>query len=346
MIATPETQLRVARADDDETLWDEYVRATPGSSFAHLSGWREIVEGVLGREYMPLVAVTPDGDWRGVLPLVRIRAPLLGNSIISMPYLNYGGPIGTPPAQRVLVEAAVAGAQRARARMLQVRCRAPLLPAPAAPARKVLVLLDLPQSPDTLWRGFPSKLRSQIRRPMKEGMQFRTGGDELDAFYTVFARNMRDLGTPVYPRRFFERIAATFPQFVIGTVYLNGRAVAAGAGFVWRDEFEITWASCIRDYNPLAPNMLLYWGFIEEMIRRGVRVFNFGRSTPGGSTHRFKLQWGGRDVALPWLEWNARRTTPAARPRAAVLASTVWQRLPLSLANMIGPHLASRLPWW
>jgi serine/alanine adding enzyme len=341
--------LRIARADadGDDAHWDEFIRRAADSTFCHQSGWRHIVEEVLGREYLPLVAVTADGEWHGVLPLVRIRAPFLGHSLISLPFLNYGGPLGTPAAQSVLIEAAVREVLRSRARVLQIRSRQPLPAiAPAGP-RKDMVVLALPDSADALWAGFPAKLRSQIRRPQKEGMEFRSGPGQLLPFYDIFARNMRDLGTPVYSRRFFEAIAATFPEFVCGAVYLRDEPVAAGAGFIWRDEFEMTWASCIRQYNPLAPNMLLYWSFMEHMIGRGVHTFNFGRSTPGASTHRFKVQWGGTFVPLSWVEWAPGRRDGSSSPSSAArLASSAWRRLPLPVANRLGPPLANRLPWW
>lgn len=353
MTTTTQEQLRVARADaaGDEARWEAFVRAAPDASFCHLAGWGRIIEDVLGREYIPLVAVTPDGEWRGVMPLVRVRSRLLSHALISMPYLNYGGPIGTPAAQHRLLEAAVREAAASRAGSLQVRCRTAVVEPTDGATRKVMVLLDLPRDPDELWNGFPAKLRSQIRRPMKEGMVFRAGPDQLDAFYRIFARNMRDLGTPVYARRFFEAMAATFPELAFGAVYHRGEPLCAGAGFVWRGEFEMTWASCIRDYNRLAPNMLLYWSFMRAMIERGVDVFNFGRSTPGAGTHRFKQQWGGRDVPLPWIDWSPRHGTGAVAGGAgpslmARVASTAWRRLPLGVANRLGPPLASRLPWW
>jgi serine/alanine adding enzyme len=347
MIAPGHDELRVARADRGDPVWDSFVRHAPGSSFCHMAGWGGIVEDVLGREYVPLVAVTRDGDWEGVLPLVRVRTPLLGHSLISMPYLNYGGPIGTPDACRRLVEAALLEMQLSGADSLQLRCRQPLVPAEAADVHKIMVLLDLPDSVEALWSSFPGKLRSQIRRPQKEGMEFRTGPAELEPFYDVFARNMRDLGTPVYARTFFESMARTFDNVVFAAVYWRGRAIGGACGFIWDDEFEITWASCIRDYNSKSPNMLLYWGLMQAMIARGVKVFNFGRSTPGTGPHRFKAQWGGTDVPLPWLGWSRRGSTSSGGPGgAARLASAAWQRLPLAVANRIGPPLACRLPWW
>jgi lipid II:glycine glycyltransferase (peptidoglycan interpeptide bridge formation enzyme) len=193
-----------------------------------------------------------------------------------------------------------------------------------------------------------AKVRSQIRRPVKEGMTARISADQLASFYHVFSRNMRDLGTPVLPRAFFERISRVFArEFVVGVVYRGERAVAAGAGFVYRDEFEITWASSLREFNASAPNMLLYWSLIEEMIRRGIRRFNFGRCTPGEGTHRFKQQWGGVDEPLPWRTWPDDSGAVERGPgRVTRILSAAWQRLPMPIAERIGPPVARQLPWW
>ena len=153
-------------------------------------------------------------------------------------------------------------------------------------SRKITVLRELPASVEALSKSFPSKLRSQIRRPIKEGLIVRFGLDQREPFYEVFARTMRDLGTPVLPRALFERIAAAFPDLVtFGVVYRGNQPLAGGCGFVWRDEFEMTWAGSLREASRLAANMLLYWSFMERAIARGLRMFNFGRCTPGGGTH-------------------------------------------------------------
>jgi serine/alanine adding enzyme len=337
--------LRLARVEGDDPHWDDFIQHSPEASFCHLLGWRHVVEDVLGQQYIPLVALTPDGEWHGVLPLVRMRGgPFLGHSLVSMPYLNYGGPLGSLPAQARLVEAAMREAAASRADRVQLRMRVAPSFAPRAPLEKVIVTMGLPDTPEALWEGFPSKLRSQIRRAQKEGMEFRMGRDQLEPFYEVFARNMRDLGTPVYARRFFEAVADTFQEVDFGALYWRGNPVAAGCGFSWRGEFEMTWASSVRDYNRLSPNMLLYWSFMEEMTRRGMTCFNFGRSTPGASTHRFKTQWGGQDVPLGWLTYPHKgAVSTVSTPRR--LMSAAWQRLPLTVANLIGPVVAPRLPW-
>jgi serine/alanine adding enzyme len=328
--------------------WDGWVADAPGSTFCHLAGWREVMGDVLGHRAEYLTAVDGGGEWRGVLPLVEVRSRILGSYLLSMPFLNYGGPLGTEPVRQRLAEEAAARARTLGVGLLELRSREAVPGGLATSSRKVTVLLPLPATRDELWKEtFKAKLRSQIRRPMKEGMTATFGADLVEPFYGVFTRNMRDLGTPVLPRAFFERIARVFPdtaEFCV--VWKDDEPVAAGCGFVWNGEFEITWASALREWNRSAPNMLLYAALMERMVERGVRTFNFGRCTPGGGTHRFKLQWGGVDEPLPWAQWSARGAAGTPSPDRPLfrLATAAWQRLPLAVANRLGPALARSLP--
>lgn len=331
------------------SAWDDFVRGVAGSSVCHLSGWREIFGTVLRHECFFRAAVGPDGALEGVLPLVRVRSRLFGDYLLSTPFLNYGGPLGTPRARRLLSDDAVRLARETGADLLELRNRGtPSDPPLAESRRKLTVVLDLPTDAQALWSGgLKAKVRSQVRRPQKEGMTARFGGAQLDPFYRVFARNMRDLGTPVLPVRFFSAIAEQFPDEVeFGCVYLRDEPVAAGCGFVWGSEYEMTWASSLKEYAPMAPNMLLYWSFIERMIGRGLTSFNFGRCTPDSGTHKFKLQWGGRDELLPWGQWSEQGVIETPNPRRPIfaLAASVWSHLPLAIANRLGPLIARQLP--
>ena len=137
---------------------------------------------------------------------------------------------------------------------------------------KVSMRLELPPDADCLWKSFSAKLRNQINRPMKEGMTVRIGGlEELAGFYEVFSVNMRDVGTPVYSRKFFEAALRTFPESTrICTVYHQHEAVASGFVVGFRGTLEIPWASSLRKANRLAPNMLLYWSAAEIRVRIGL----------------------------------------------------------------------------
>ena len=338
--------LTIERVDAPGAEWDAFVRARAESTFCHLGGWHRVLKEALGAQPHYLLARDAGGTVAGVLPLARVRS-VLGDYLVSVPFLNYGGSLGAEPARSALAAAAARAGEELGVGMIELRSRVRETSEFRATGRKITVELALPDTDDELWNGLRSKVRSQVRRPMKEGMEYREGADQLEAFYRVLAANMRDLGTPVLPRRFFRVAARELAQEIsFFAVYHEGRAVAAGCGFFHGDEFEITWASSLRSHNHLSPNMLLYWEAMRGAIARGARRFNFGRCTPGGGTHRFKQQWGGRDVALGWSTWPADQgdALPSADRPIFKLATAVWQRMPLWSTNRIGPIVSRWLP--
>lgn len=328
--------------------WDDFVRRQPGWSHFHLAGWRGLIGDLFGHECPYLEARDTGGRLAGVLPLVRVRSALFGHYLVSMPFLNYGGPLGGPEAVRALAEHATALARDSGAGLLELRSRLELpLDLPVS-HRKITVLLDVPAAGgEALWSGLPAKVRSQVRRPMKEGLEVRFGAEEAGPFYRVFARHMRDLGTPALSRRLFGSLAERFGEDVwFGCAYLAGHPIAAGCGFRWGDEFEMTWASALREHSRIAPNMLLYWRFMERCAAKGVRTFNFGRCSPDSGTHRFKRQWGSRDEPLWWYQWGPRREagTPSPDQGRYAWGSRIWRRLPLAVTNALGPAVVRYIP--
>lgn len=208
--------------------------------------------------------------------------------------------------------------------------------------------LDLPSSSDALWGSLPSKVRSQIRRPYREGTDARVGAEaELDSFYQVISRHMRDLGAPVHSKSFFRNILQEFPESTwICCVYSGDRPVAAGFLVGFKETLQIPWASSLRRYHRYSPNMLLYWTALKLACDKGFRVFDFGRSTPGEGTYRFKQQWGASPTPLYWYYWlRDGGPLPELSPknpryRAAI---RVWRRLPVRLTTLIGPLLIRKL---
>ncbi len=328
--------------------WDAFVVRQPGYTHFHRYGWKRIMERVFGHETKYL-AVRDGDSLAAVLPLVRVRSRLFGHYLVSMPFLNYGGPLGTNDGVATVVRAASDEAGRSKARLLELRCRVPMPVDLAVSHRKITVMLDLPDDPDALLKQLGSKLRSQVRRPSKEGVTVRFGPDQVEPFYEVFSRHMRDLGTPSLPRRFFQAIASAFPEDAwFGCAWLDAEPVACGAGFQWGDEFEMTWASSLARFNRLAPNMLLYWSFMERAIAAGIRRFNFGRCTPDSGTHRFKRQWGSRDEPLYWYQWTPEGSTGASTPSPDqgkyAWGPRLWRHLPLGMARRLGPWIVKSIP--
>lgn len=347
-VESARSALSIERWQGDPRRWDAFVQDAPGATFCHLSAWREVIGRVLGHECLSVAAVDAAGDIVGVLPLVRVRSRIFGHYLVSMPFLNAGGPLGPREVRERLVAWAVEEAARSGADLLEVRSRDEVAPGLVRSDRKITVVLPLPESAEALWNGtFRAKLRSQIRRAQKAGLEVRFGPEQAEAFYAVFIRNMRDLGTPVLPWRFFEAVRAHFGQSVLfAAVYRGGEPVAGGCGFAFGDTFELTWAASLRRYAREAPNMLLYWSLMERAIAQGLGVFDFGRCTPGSGTHRFKLQWGGVDRPLPWSRWSPQGLEAPPTPDKPIyqLAGAVWRRLPLAVTSAVGPIVARSLP--
>lgn len=346
--STVDPKLVVAPFHGSPAEWDAFVTRHDGWTHYHTFGWKDLIEREFAHECLYLAARDGEDHLQGILPLVRVRGPVFGHFLVSMPFLNYGGPLGTPGAIRLLCDEARNLAHRDGVSLVELRSRVPLEVSLDVTHRKVTVILDLPSNdPTQLFDSFKAKLRSQIRRPMKEGLTTRFGSDQIDPFYRVFARQMRDLGTPVHKRQLFHAMAHAFGESVwFGCVYAGDKPVAGGCGFHWEGEFEMTWAASSTAHKRLAPNMLLYWSFMQRAILHGLTRFNFGRCTPGSGTHRFKLQWGGREQRLWWYTSSSDGVDATPSPTDARYAwgPTLWSRLPVPVANLIGPSIVRWLP--
>jgi FemAB-related protein (PEP-CTERM system-associated) len=339
----------LATTRDAEAEWDAYVEAHPRAAVYHLSAFRGFVEAATGHRARYLTA-RRGGAIVGVVPLVELKSLIFGHYFVGLPYFNHCGILADDDeAARALAEAAATEARNVGASHLELRHLGPASLDWPVKTHKDEMFLALPDTPDALMAGFKSKLRSQIKRPMKDGVTARVGrGELLDAFYDVFAANMRDLGTPVYSRRFFAELFARFADRLwIVVCDLGPTPVAAGVLIGWRDTLEIPWASSLREHNKLSPNMLLYWTALKHAVERGFQRFDFGRSTPGEGTWKFKQQWGAEPVPLHWYYWlRDGGELPALNPDNPKykLAIQVWQRLPLAVTKVVGPHLVKNLP--
>jgi len=335
---------------EDFNRWDSYVMKSAASSCYHLACWKDVIEESFGHRTYYLFAEDHD-EVTGILPLVHLRSAIFGNFIVSLPYFNYGGVCADDSfISDQLIEKAIAIARDVNAAHIELRHTEPIINEMPVKMAKVSMRLSLSDNRDELWKSFSSKLRSQVRKPEKMGMYSKIGKEEeLDGFYKVFSTNMRDLGTPVYPKLFFRNIIRTFPDITrICSVYTkDGIPVASGFLVGFKDRLEIPWASSLRSHNHLSPNMLLYWSALQFACEKGYGFFDFGRSTPGEGTYKFKEQWGSKPIQLYWYYWMRNgQPMPELNPKNPKyqLAIKVWRRLPVSLTKVIGPAIVKNLP--
>ena len=347
-LTTVAPSIRVS-VDPSPAACEEYVVAHPEGAPYHRPAWMGIIRRTFGHTTRYLVAESASRVV-GVLPLVLFDTRLFGRFGVSIPFFNYGGALAdSQQAEHALLTSAIEETKRAGGLYLELRHTRQLFPELAAKRHKVAMMLPLESTSDRQWQTLDRKVRNQVRKAEKNGLEVQEGGLELvRGFYTVFARNMRDLGTPVYGIRLFEEVLSTFPDCSrVFIVRLAGRPIAASVALWHGTTMEVPWASAIRTFNALCGNMLLYWHMIRFAIERGFRIFDFGRSTVGGGTFQFKRQWGAEPRPLVWEYWTADdRQLPDLSPANSKfrLAVRAWRYLPVPVATAIGPLIVRNIP--
>lgn len=343
------TEIEIKQLTNEDDAWNRYVEESELTTLYHLAGWKRVIEKTFGHTTYYLYAWQNESIV-GLLPLVFLKSLLFGRFVVSLPFFNYAGVVAeNNEIRNTLIDEAIRIAKQNRAEHIELRHLEQYDIGLATKAAKVLMILDLPSASDKLWNSFKSKLRSQIRRPIKEGFTAKFGQfDEVDNFYDVFAQNMRDLGTPVYTKRLFENILSEFPDSArICTVYDGHLPIASGFIIGFKDLLQIPWASSLRAYNRFSPNMLLYWNILKFACDEGYAQFDFGRSTPHEGTYKFKEQWGAIPKQCYWQYWLASgedlpEITPH-NPKYALMIQ-IWQRLPLPLTKWLGPGIVKYIP--
>lgn len=353
-----ESSIRLA-TPDDASAWNAFAEAHPETHLAHSFEWSLILSSVFGHKPHYFVAETHRNSGTqitGVLPLFLVKSALFGRALISVPYLNGGGTLAESDAVRSkLIDSACELGAQLEVNYVELRHRAPIAlerKSLVVKSHKVAMVLPLMSDPENLFAGFPAKLRSQIRRPEKAGLISKVFSESeqkaaVDAFFQVFSRNMRDLGTPSYPKALFEQVVKTFRNRArIVSVFDKSTPVAGGLTLGWGNTVEIPWASALKEYNSTSPNMLLYWESIRSSCRDGYSAFDFGRCSRDSGSYRFKAQWGAKEVPLYWHYSVLKGSVPDVSPTNSRFSFFVkcWRMLPVPIANILGRYLSRSIP--
>jgi FemAB-related protein (PEP-CTERM system-associated) len=339
----------------NKNAWDSYVLSHLDATHCHLSGWKNVFKRAYNHRGYYLLA-EEKGSITGILPLCQVKSLFFGNQLVSLPFLNYGGVLAdSDEARGALIDQALRLGKKLGTSRIELRHINPLDLQGSAPAEKfsenphkVRMVLSLPESKAVLLESYKAKMKSQIFRSQREGMMVKMGGLELlNDFYKVFSINMRDLGSPVHSKKFFAEIVTEFKPFaLIGVVRFQDQPVAAGLIVCFKEVVEIPWASSLREFNKFSPNMMLYWSFLEYACEKGFKTFDFGRSTFGEGTYKFKLQWGAKPSILPWqvLSSNGELITDFSSDKSRFgKVIQLWKKLPLPIAGMIGPIIRKNI---
>ncbi len=331
--------------------WDAFVARHAGGTAYHRAAAVAIGRKCFGLRTFFLTVRDAPGRLAGVLPLVEQSSMLFGRFLGSVPFFTYGGVLAEDaPTAAVLVERAAQLARERRARHVELRQTEPVAEL-ALPQRldKVSMVLALPQSEERLAKKLGTKLRTNIRRADREAPELIWGREELlQDFYRVFAPAMHELGTPVYPARFFHTALEAFGELAtVLVVRARGEPQAVAITVRHGRRIEVPWSASTAAAKHARLNMRMYWELLRSAIDSGAESFDFGRSTVGSGTYRFKEQWGAVPLQLHWYYWlPAGAALPMlnhANPKYA-MAAALWRRMPLWCANLLGPQIVRHLP--
>jgi FemAB-related protein (PEP-CTERM system-associated) len=334
-------------SDDRAAAWDAFVERCPDATFFHRAGWRRVIERSFGHATHYLY-VEQGGAIRGVLPLVHIRSRLFGNSLVSTAFCVYGGPAALDDAARAALDAkAVALLAELGADSLEYRQRARTHPDwPCKDGLYATFRRAIDPDPEVNLKAIPRKQRAVVRQSLERHLAVEEE-DGIDRFFALYAESVRNLGTPVFAKRYFRHLKKEFGKDCEVLIVRHAGAPVCGVvNFYFRDEVLPYYAGATPAVRGLGAYDFMYWHILRDAALKGLKTFDFGRSKQGTGAFAFKKNWG----FAPQPIYHEYQLKPGAaipdinplNPKYRVFINA-WKRLPLPVANMVGPFLARDL---
>lgn len=330
----------------DQDSWDRYVRAHPQGSFFHLAGWRRVMEEGLGHRSHFLTAKRGERIV-GVYPLAQVHSLLFGHNLVALPFCVYGGILSDDDeAQQALDQAAQALAQQLQVDALEVRNRQPVHADWPRKNLHVTFRKAISGDAETDLNAIPRKQRAMIRKAIGNGLDHSID-DGLRDFLDCYDTSVCNLGTPVFPRRYFRVLRDVFgDDCEILTIRKDGAAIASVMSFYFRDEVLPYYGGGGAAARQLAGNDMLYWALMKHAGGRGARLFDYGRSKIDTGAYHFKKNWGFEPQPLAYEYFLVKaQSVPDVNPLNPKykLFIETWKRLPLPVARLLGPMLSRYL---
>ena len=325
-------------ASADRDAVHAFVLSRPEAEPFHLPGWCEAVERGTDQRARLLVAEDERGAIAGILPLTEMRSRLFGSALVSTGFGVGGGVLGE--GAETLAEAAwrLAGDLGCAS----VELRGGRLPAGWERREGVYAgfARDLPQDDEAILKAIPRKQRAEVRRALGFGLEVKVGRD-LAAHYRVYSESVRNLGTPVFPRALFAAALDLLDADIL-TVSRDGRPLASVLSLYLGGTVYPYWGGGTAEARTWRANELMYYELMRHAARRGCTRFDFGRSKLSTGAFAFKKNWGFEPEPLVYaVKGDVRETNPLSPKYRLQVA--LWKKLPLALANLIGPPIARGL---
>ena len=345
----PETKPLSVRAlkAGEEIAWDRFVTAQLHGTFFHLAGWKRVIEKSFGHS-CPYLLAEREGQITGILPLTHLRSRFFGQSLISNAFCVYGGPIAADEdSLQALDEAACTLAEELGVENMEYRLRQRLHQDwPSNDQTYCTFRKELEPDPEANLAKLRRKQRAMVRKAIKSGLMSHVDNDPK-TLYRLYSESLRNLGTPVFGRRYLDLLCETFGEKAqILTITHDARPLASVLSFFFRDEVLPYYGGGSKSARDMAANDFMYWEVLRRAVEAGYRRFDFGRSKTGTGAFNFKRHWGFEPEPL-FYEHRlfGRDAIPERNPLNPKYATAIaiWKQLPLPVANMLGPILARGL---
>ena len=336
-----------AKGDVNTVAWDAFVQACPTATFFHRAGWQSILQEVFRHDTYFLYAES-DGHIEGVLPLAHVNSLLFGNSLVSLPFAVYGGVAASNDiAAQALEQEAQTIAKRLGVAHLELRHVTARHSDWPLQDLYVTFRKEIFSDEDANMLAIPRKQRAMVRKGIKNGLVSELDSG-VDRFFALYADNMHRHGTPALPKRYFQALRAEFGSDcdVLTVSAPDGRALSTVFSFYFRDEVLPYYAGDDEAARDSAANDFKYWELMRRSCARGYKVFDYGRSKLGTGSYAFKKNWGFEPQPLHYEYCLYKRdAVPQNNPANAKykLLIETWRRLPIGVANWLGPFVVRNL---
>jgi FemAB-related protein (PEP-CTERM system-associated) len=337
------------RALDDHraAAWDAFVLAHPNGTFFHRAAWKPVVERAFGHR-THYICYERDGQITGVLPLVRVKTMLFGDTLISVPFCVYGGPLAADAeSAAALAEHAGTLLTQTGSNAVEFRHREPVDNGwEEKPGLYVTFRKSIGSDHETNMKAIPRKQRAMVRKGIQNNLSS-VANKDVRLLHRIYAESVRNLGTPVFARRYFDILAEAFGDDMdVVTIRDDGDAIASVMNFYFREEVLPYYGGGTRAARGRAGNDFMYWEVMRRAADRGFRLFDFGRSKIGTGAHDFKKNWGFTPEPLHYrYKLAPGQSIPDINPLNPKyrLFIAAWKKLPLPVANTVGPFLVRGL---
>ena len=348
-LPAPVTLIKRLSTQDTATAarWDAFVLACPQATFFHRAGWQGVIGQVFKHPTYFLYAET-DGQISGVLPLAQVKSLLFGHALVSLPFVAYGGVASSDAAAAAALEAEAQkiaqtlGVEHLELRHIERRHDDWPLQDLYVTFRKQILPDD-----EANMLAIPRKQRAMVRKGIKNDLRSEIDPG-VERFFALFAENVHRHGTPAMPKRWFQALRDTFGDDceVLTVVGLGGRPLSSVMSFYFRGEVLAYYAGDDESARHLAANDFKYWELMRRACARGCTVFDYGRSKVGTGQFAFKKNWGFEPTPLHYeYRLYKRDAVPQNNPNNPKYKLMIegWRRLPIGVANWLGPFIVRNL---